>query len=341
MLLVICANAHAQSSVTLYGMLDAGMTYTNNVTTSSGHSSSLQLSSGSSVGDHWGITGREDIGGGVAVIFKLESGFWLANGAMAVNDTLFSREATVGFDGPAGTVKIGRQYDFIGDSFWSYSIAGNSAAGLMAWGLPTYAAGGYSLDNRMWGVTVNNAVKYVSPSLDGLRIGGMYGFGNVAGSMGTSQSVNVLLDYGAGNFHGSISYFSEHNASGGSNLMEYAGGASYVLGDVKVFGVVTYVQLSSGDKPRAITYDGGMSYNISPSLAVGTGIQFQTRNNGIGSANQMTASVDYFLSKSTDLYIVAAVAHDSAYGAEIQAVQSAPASTTLQTAARIGIRHAF
>lgn len=112
-----CGVAHAQSSVTLYGLVDAGITYTNNATSGTGHGALVQFTSGSSQGDRWGLTGKEDLGGGLKAIFTLESGFQLSNGALAQSGLLFNRAAFVGLDGRFGTLTLGRQYDFIGDSF--------------------------------------------------------------------------------------------------------------------------------------------------------------------------------------------------------------------------------
>ena len=61
---------HAQSSVTLYGLIDAGITYTNN---QGGHSN-VQATSGSVSGSRWGLRGSEDLGGGLKAIFTLETG---------------------------------------------------------------------------------------------------------------------------------------------------------------------------------------------------------------------------------------------------------------------------
>lgn len=167
---------------------------------------------------------------------------------------MFNRAAFVGLDGRFGTLTLGRQYDFIGDIFPAYSIAGNTAAGILGWGIPAYAAGGYTLDNRLWGDNVNNSVKYLSPTISGFSVGAMYGFGNVAGSLGTNSSMNFLLNYSQGGLAASLSYFKQHNATRSANLTEYAGGATYSLGKAQIFGVATDVQSSSGTKARALTY---------------------------------------------------------------------------------------
>ncbi|MFM0741941.1 porin [Paraburkholderia xenovorans] len=331
----------AQSSVTLYGLIDAGVTYTNNVATPIGHGSEIQLLSGSSQGNRWGMTGVEDLGGGLKAIFTLENGFNIGTGALGQGGLLFGRQAFVGLDGNWGTLTIGRQYDFIGSVFPAYAIASNTPAGLLAFSLPAYAAGAYSLDNRIWGDDVNNSVKYRSASMAGFSLGAMYGFGNVAGSIGTNSSSNFILNYDNGTFSTSLAYMSIHNATGTANSSEFAGGTAYNLGKVRIFALVTDVQLSSGTKARASTYEGGIAYLVEPSVSLGGGYQFQRRNNGLGSANQVVLSADYFLSKRTDVYVVGALAHDHGFGAQTQAALGAPSSTDVQTAIRTGIRHKF
>jgi len=59
--------AHAQTSVTLYGLIDAGITYTNNV----GGSSRVALASGNISGSRFGLRGTEDLGGGLKALFVL------------------------------------------------------------------------------------------------------------------------------------------------------------------------------------------------------------------------------------------------------------------------------
>ena len=74
--------AHAQSSVTLYGLIDAGVSYVNNSSsTVTGHSNSLtKYDDGVAQGSRWGLKGSEDLGNGLKAIFTLENGFNSGNG---------------------------------------------------------------------------------------------------------------------------------------------------------------------------------------------------------------------------------------------------------------------
>jgi predicted porin len=136
-------------------------------------------------------------------------------------------------------------------------------------------------------------------------------------------------------------YFSQHDVASGGNVREFAGGAGYNFASARVFGLVTDVQLSSGDSPRATTYEIGATDSITPAFQIGGGFQYQTRNNDIASAGQITLSADYFLSKRTDVYAIVAVARDRGYGAQVEAALGANATESMQTAVRVGLRHTF
>src|ERR1700748_3251322 len=84
--------AHAQSSVTLYGLLDAGLTYTSNVD----HNSKWAAGSGGINQSMFGLRGSEDLGNGLKAIFTLESGFGINNGRFGNNGGMFKRQAFVG-----------------------------------------------------------------------------------------------------------------------------------------------------------------------------------------------------------------------------------------------------
>src|SRR5580700_7269051 len=96
LLALVSPFAHAQSSVTLYGIIDAGITYFSNV---NGHSNFV-ANDGSIQSNRWGLRGVEDIGGGTKVIFVVENGFNLYTGTMVQSGVLFSRQAWLGLSAP-------------------------------------------------------------------------------------------------------------------------------------------------------------------------------------------------------------------------------------------------
>ncbi len=118
-------SAHAQSSVTLYGSIDAGITYANNV----GGKSVWQQGSGNLSNNYFGLRGAEDLGGGLKAIFMMESGFDLNNGGFHNSDDMFNHQAFVGLKSDAyGTVTLGRQYDSTSESgLLSFSRHGNES----------------------------------------------------------------------------------------------------------------------------------------------------------------------------------------------------------------------
>jgi predicted porin len=69
--------AHAQGSVTLYGVVDSGITYNSNAKGAGQYS----LNSGTEQPNRWGVADTEDLGDGLHAIFTLEGGFNVANGA--------------------------------------------------------------------------------------------------------------------------------------------------------------------------------------------------------------------------------------------------------------------
>jgi predicted porin len=85
-------SAHAQSSVTLYGLIDTSLVYSNS---QKGHSN-LQMSSGTLSGSRWGLRGQEDLGGGLSALFVLENGFSSTAGTLGQNGREFGRAAYVG-----------------------------------------------------------------------------------------------------------------------------------------------------------------------------------------------------------------------------------------------------
>jgi len=341
MLAGLASGGQVQAQVTLYGLLDTGVTYTNNTASGGNSGSALQLMSGVAQGERWGLRGTETISGTLRAVFALESGFQSDTGAPGQGGRLFGRQAYAGLSGDWGTLTLGRQYDLISDYMPGYALAANTPAGLLAWSLPAYAAGGYQLDNRVWGDWVDNAVKYVSPDLGGLSFGAMAGLGEAAGSVSKRSTVSAGANYARGPVSAAVGYYRERDAFGVGTKAIYIAGAAYEHDALRIFASASDVRLDGGSKPRALTLEAGAVYKIWPSLSAGLGYQFQRRNNDLTSASQIGATLDYQFSRRTDAYMAGTYATDNAFNAQAVAALGQPATGSRQLAARIGLRHRF
>ncbi|SOE93431.1 Outer membrane protein (porin) [Burkholderia sp. D7] len=363
--------AHAQSSVTLYGVVDEGFQYTNN----QGGSSSYAMSQGGLGSSKWGLTGIEDLGSGLHAFFKLENGFNPSNGALGNNGALFGRMAYVGVGSDQyGEVRLGKQYDLLFESLVPLSAAGKFAGGLGA------HAG--DVDN-VWGdFNLSNAVKYLSPTLAGFRLGAAYAFGNVAGAMGRNQVVNFSLTYGAGPLGLAAAYLKVNNPATAvwnataspvagaaytnplttpiyrgyataSSLQIAGGGAKYQLGASNFGLLYTNVQFSNavvtsttplGGNAHFDTLEGNYTYNVSPALLLGAAYSYTWASGA--RYGQVNLGSTYSLSKRTLLYLSGVWQHSSgtnSVGTQAMAANNniTPSDTPNQVVVRIGIRHSF
>lgn len=114
--------AHAQSTITLFGVVDEGFNFTNNA---GGHQL-YALSGGDAEGSRWGPNGTEDLGGGLSAILRLENGINVDSGKLGQEGQEFGRQAFVGLSSAtAGTLTLGRQYDSVVDYLAPLTVNGN------------------------------------------------------------------------------------------------------------------------------------------------------------------------------------------------------------------------
>src|ERR1700761_1615160 len=183
--------AHAQSSVTLYGIIDEGINYTSNVQTAGTPRRSgnhlYNLSSGVLQGSRWGLRGTEDLGGGLKAIFVLENGFDTNTGKLGQGGLLFGRQAFVGLSSNYGSITLGRQYDSAVDYVGPLEVGDQ-------WGGYITAHPG-DLDNLNNDYRVNNSIKLTSNNYNGLTFGGLYSLGGVAGETGRYQILSLGRGY--------------------------------------------------------------------------------------------------------------------------------------------------
>ena len=107
-LAAFATGVHAQSSVTLYGIVDAGVEYVNHASADGG---ATRLVSGGKNTSRWGLRGVEDLGGGLKAVFQLESGINIANGQFDDGPgAIFDRRATIGLKNRFGQITLGRNF---------------------------------------------------------------------------------------------------------------------------------------------------------------------------------------------------------------------------------------
>ena len=188
--------AQAQSSVTIYGIVDTGITYTSKVQTPAGGTntgSKFAVNSGNIQGSRIGFKGVEDLGGGLNAVFQLETGFTNDNGGLQGSDSvtssnLFRRKSVVGLAGGFGSVLLGRQTDFA-DTISAYTSVNDFG------GVVSNAGSGL---NRLQGTRTNNSISYTTNNLGGFTGNLIYGFGETAGKTSAGQSFGLGAKYDNG-----------------------------------------------------------------------------------------------------------------------------------------------
>lgn len=364
---------HAQSSVTLYGLIDAGLMYTNNVQKGGTSGALWQATSGTINGSRFGLRGAEDLGGGYKAIFVLENGFNVQNGTLGQHGRLFGRQAYVGLGSSNfGTLTLGRQYDSLVD----YVSPLSGTAGTFG---DTGFAHPFDNDNLNHSVRMSNAVKYSSNNYAGFKFGALYAFSNSTGfamnraySAGASYQwgpLNVAAGYlqingsnSATNTAGAIDT-AESAANGvggfqvGADVQRVIGaGINYAFGPATVGFVYTnsHYQGSksfgmSNGSMRFDNFDLNAKYALTPAISLGlTDTYTDGHISGsptLGSDpkfNQVNAQAVYSFSKRTDVYAEAMYQHAIGHGYVAFVNTSGGASSTAnQVVATVGMRTRF
>src|ERR1700712_1131511 len=324
--------AHAQSSVTLYGIVDAGFVYNNN----SAGQKLYSTSAGNLQGDRWGLRGTEDLGGGLKALCVLENGFNVFTGRLNQGGDEFGRQAYVGLSSQFGTVTLGRQYDSVVDYTGALEVGSQ-------WGT-FYGAHPGDLDNMNNSNRVNNSIKYTSANYSGITFGGLYSLGGIAGQFNRNQIFSGGVDYaqgpltlGAGYLNvknPNFSFFGNNatsntatsNMAGSTVYSGYASaktqqvisaGGAYTFGPATVGATYSNTQFKdlgqtpgTGLNPQGLNGSAkfhnaelNFKYQLTPALLLGAAYDY-TKGYGVNDAkyHQGIIGVDYFLSKRTDLY---------------------------------------
>src|SRR5471032_534601 len=175
--------AHAQSSVSIYGTVDAAF-----VSERGGAQGTVnKISSGTASASRIGFKGNEDLGNGLSALFLLESGFSVDTGAQDKAGSLFNRQAYVGLSSKdAGTLTLGRQYT-------PYYNTLSKIADPFAVGYAGSAKNLFPSNTR-----TSNTVYYTTPKFNGFDADVAYTFGEQADSNKSGRQIGASAGYSNG-----------------------------------------------------------------------------------------------------------------------------------------------
>jgi predicted porin len=326
-LLSIVTGAACAQSVSLYGIIDAGLAFED---TGAAAGKTLRLESGGQSTSRFGLRGTEDLGGGLSALFQLESGFVSGTGVMsgATTGQLFNRHAWLGLRGGFGTVRLGRVetpiYAALGKGFdpFGRGLAGNI--------------------ERVFTIATsrtNNTLGYTSPKFNGLSGDLTYGMGGVAGAPSQGRDIGLSVQY----LEGPLALiYAHHNANSTAPIITTRSnfaGATYDFAVMKAY--LAYGD-HKNDHPTAAsrlnlrTWLIGATMTRGPHLFIADYIRKTDKEFADRDANQVAVGYTYTWSKRTNFYT--AYSHTTNGSAGLTNVAVAGATGNLLQA---GIRHTF
>ncbi len=325
--------ASAQSSVTLFGVVDLSVAHT------SAAAGNLRLMNSNSYNSNrLGFRGVEDLGGGMGAAFWLEAGMSNDTGVMGTASAtsggkFFNRRSTVSLTGGFGEVRLGRDYT---PQFWNTTVFdafGTNGPG-SSLNVSTAAAAGALGSNATTFVRADNSVGYFLPS----GLGGLYGQVQVSAGEGAlgNKHTSFRLGYAAGPFN--VAVATGKTEAGANDFKMSNVGASYDFGAAKVMGYINNSKY--GAVKERLTHLGLSAPFGATTLRAG-----YTQNNTSGGgfdardAKQFAVGLVYDLSKRTALYTdFSRISNSSG------ASYTLGAANTLGHSSRafdVGVRHAF
>jgi predicted porin len=320
------SSAFAQSSVTLYGIVDGGFVYQNQ-NGNSGHSV-FSAVSGGQLYSRWGLRGTEDLGGRMKAGFVFEDDFNVMNGSAGPY-------ANVYIESGYGRITVGEQI--------------NPAFAVMMLGDPNDAADYFSGVNY-WlanegnsvepGGTMftSNAVSYRLFKGD-FKVAALYAFGNMPGEISVDQMIAAGAAYDNGRLAVTAGYLEKNNANGQRDLRTYITSVGYHAGPVflrvgytdfdQPLGNNIYLNSSGTPASNVEVLDAGVSWSVSPALILKAAYYFaEDRKHTSNAANQYSVDATYFLSRRTSIYCFTGVV-DAKVGANALTAVSTTSSALL------------
>lgn len=328
--------AMAQSSVTLYGVVDTGLTY------SKGAESVYGMTHvGGNVNSRLGFRGVEDLGNGLKATFNLEAGMGVDDGTdyFTGEGMAFRRTSTVGLEGNFGSVRLGRMLTSSYLAVSRYDAFGDTGIGAsLAW-------------KRDYAVRSENAVSYSSPNFSGFKFGAEYGFGERK-SAANNRYVGLAGTYDNGPLSLGLGYdYANRGHNNGAtavdNLTTWQLGGAYNFGVAKVMGFYKNTKEEAPGAANSIklkTFGLGVSAPVGAAGEVKASYNNHKLSDNNGKAQQLSLGYVHNLSKRTALYGTYAYLKNKdgvVFGGLNGAMPDAGLDSGKQHGLQAGIRHAF
>lgn len=338
-------SAMAQSSVTLFGIVDAAITHGNG--SGPAASSRTQLGSGANQLSRLGFHGQEDLGNGLRASFWLEGQLNTDNGTGGAGNTNnqasgaiaasggfnFARRATVSLQAPAwGELRLGR--DVTPQSLNTVLFDPFTNVGVGA-SLPfVLSRGGFTL------LRASNTVGYFSPQWNGLSAQLQHYFGENPSGTATAKDgtgTGLRLAYTHGAFRGGLALSQTRYASG-DIAMANLGGA-YRLGDWQLLFTLNRDQVSGtgADGKGGLL---GLTYTVGAGEIKTTWSRYETSAANHPRASKLALGYVHHLSKRTALYTTYARVQNQG-GSQVALGNATTSPNAHASGFDLGIRHSF
>jgi predicted porin len=332
--------APAMAQVTVYGRIDQSFQSVDNGTTSENHINDSVWTSG-----RIGLSGSEDLGGGLKAFFKLEGALAVQDGTVGAKGSnestipnslvvanaqtttasrLFDRDAFVGVSGSFGSVRIGTIESETSKLFVSANAIGANVA---------YATA-YNISR------ITNAVSYQSPRISGVEVSFLYGAGEtVSASTGDKQEIGV--NYKAGPVAVYAASYREELASSAKKTSKNYGGI-YDLGFAKVGYAFGTYDATDADATKLKSSTLSVAAPVGMGMTVGAAMIKYDSNVANADANGHVLTLKKDLSKRTWVY-AATGSMDNDSGATYSLGKSAASTTSGKKGSltTIGVAHTF
>ena len=330
--------AAAQTNVTIYGVVDAAITYEKDVTV---NDDVWRLDSGQQSGSRIGFRGTEELGGGLKGLFTLENGFNVDTGTMGQGNRLFGRQAWVGLGGGFGTVKLGRQqtplyYALNAIDPFEINLAGNAQR--------IFGAGLYAIDPFL---RTDNTLNYTSANFGGFSGQVAYSFGEVAGDNSANRQVGVGLAYVNGPINVQFAYHDSNTftlpgtfgffGTGVADLRTAFIGATWDFGVAKAHAAFADTKVDVGAaEGKNRNYLLGATAPVGVGTVMASWIRNDVRDIGEGESDQFAIGYSHPVSKRTNFYTSAGYTKNDD-GVRVNAFANGESGKIFN----VGVRHRF